>query len=62
MISFKATSDTSEEPIDFTASHQKVTDLLDANKVTWKDAAEDMGFLGVISQMGRNEDYSVTNL
>ncbi len=54
MINFKDTSDTSEQPVDLTASRKEVIQLLEANKIGWKNAAEDLGFLGVLSHMGDN--------
>ena len=52
IVTFKDTSYAREEPIDLTPSHDAVVRLLDDNKVSWKKASEQMGFLGGLAKMG----------
>ncbi len=54
MITFKDTSYERETPIDLSASRDAVIRLLDANKISWKNAGDQMGFLGALAKMADN--------
>lgn len=52
------TTDTDYIPpvVDYTADRALVIKLLDENKVSWKPAADQLGFLGALSKMGGGGD------
>lgn len=62
MISFENPEPTTEEdyanpapPKDFSAQRAEVVKLLDQNKISWKNAADQLGLFGALGKMGGSE-------